>query len=161
MSTGQALAGKRILVTRARHQAGRLADALEALMGAVFVDQGLAVARDFIMRIFADHLDMLGELGKDFKGELQEKTQKLFRGLPQYTVVHEEGPPHSKSFSVEVNFGSTVLGQGVGTSKKQAQQAAAQQALEQFDDILTGSEPLSDTDTSVSDKEADGPQLAP
>ncbi|HEY3997683.1 MAG TPA: putative dsRNA-binding protein, partial [Candidatus Xenobia bacterium] len=80
---------------------------------------------------------------KDFKGELQEKTQKRFRALPRYSVVREEGPPHSKSFAVQVNFGSKTLGTGVGPSKKEAEQAAAREALDQFDTLLANDEPPS------------------
>lgn len=119
-----------------RSRTSVLADALEAVIGAVFLDLGFPAAQDFVMRMFSASLVDVSDLVKDFKGELQERTQKLYRGLPQYTVVQEEGPPHHKSFSVEVNFGSTKLGLGVGPSKKQAEQAAAQQALLRFEEVM-------------------------
>ncbi|MHB2018130.1 MAG: ribonuclease III [Candidatus Xenobia bacterium] len=119
-----------------RNRSSVLADALEALIGAIYLDGGLAAARDFVLDLFRPSLGEVGQVGKDYKGELQERTQKHFRGLPHYTVVQEEGPPHNRSFQVQVSFGPTRLGHGSGSSKKQAEQEAAREALGRFDELL-------------------------
>lgn len=115
-----------------RERPSLLADALEALVGALYVDSGYTVARGFVSLLFTDLLEGLPDLNKDFKSLLQQETQKHFKALPIYRVVHEEGPSHAKTFSVEVHFGDEVLGRGTGSSKKEAQQQAAQEALANF-----------------------------
>lgn len=110
-----------------------LADAVEAVFGAVFCDQGYDAAREAILRIFAERLSRLSphSLRKDAKSELQELLQG--RGLkpPRYEAIERRGPGHSPSFSVqcsvpELGFEST----GTGTSQQRAQQEAAKAMLE-------------------------------
>jgi len=113
-----------------------LADALEALIAALYVDGGLDTARHFIHdRIIADFLaDGSGDDSKvnDYKSALQEATQRLKLPTPRYAIVKEQGPEHSKTFTVEVRVGKDLSSRADGFSKKSAGQRAAQQALQQL-----------------------------
>ena len=106
-----------------------LADTLEAVIGAVYVDRGFATAYDLVERLFADRLADLAERGAalDYKTSLQELTASEFEVLPQYDVTHA-GPDHSKTFSATVAVEGKVIGRGEGRSKKQAEQYAAREA---------------------------------
>ncbi|MCE1248959.1 MAG: ribonuclease III [Firmicutes bacterium] len=114
-----------------RHRASILSDALEALIGAIFLDQGFDIAYKFVETIFNECLDVKTPL-KDFKSYLQEYSQKHFKALPNYNVVDEIGPPHRKVFKVKVEVGSVHNGEGEGTSKKEAEQSAARNLLEKI-----------------------------
>ncbi|MBI4905524.1 MAG: ribonuclease III [Acidobacteria bacterium] len=119
-----------------RSKRALLADALEALIAALYIDGGLDTARGFIHdRIIADFLaDEASEESKvnDYKSALQEATQKLKLPTPRYAIVKEQGPEHSKTFTVEVRVGKDLASRADGFSKKSAGQRAAQQALEQL-----------------------------
>lgn len=114
-----------------RQRASILSDALEALIGAIFLDQGFETAYGFVEKIFSECLDVKTPL-KDFKSYLQEYSQKHFKALPNYNVVDEIGPPHRKVFKVKVEVGSVHNGEGEGTSKKEAEQSAAKNLLEKI-----------------------------
>ncbi len=122
-------------------QAGRekpslLADALEALMAAVFLDGGLKAAEELTRRWFTPLLGGLTESPwQDFKTRLQELTQARFKGSPTYTLLSESGPSHARQFLVEVRLGERSLAQGQGRTKKQAEQMAARLALETLPDL--------------------------
>jgi ribonuclease-3 len=110
-----------------------LADAAEALVGAVYLDRGLTTARVLALAIVAAPLAELterGAAGRDPKSELQERVQAQGGGSPRYHVVDAEGPDHRREFVVEVEVDGRVLGRGRGRSKKLAQQAAARAALD-------------------------------
>lgn len=116
-------------------QAGRskpsvLADALEAVIGAVYVDGGYDAARQVVLELFQGSLDAAGceVFSQDYKTTLQECVQKWFKVSPEYRLLEESGPPHARKFVVEVWVAGTSLGRGQGRSKKQASQHAAQQA---------------------------------
>ncbi|MFP3868150.1 MAG: ribonuclease III [Desulfobacteraceae bacterium] len=118
-------------------QAGRkkpsvLANALEAVFGAIYLDGGLRPAQQVIAALFADRLVWPGQqiLLQDFRTSLQEYTQKYFKMVPSYQVIGETGPAHAKNFEVEVRLGDRFLARGQGRTKKQAAQVAAHQALE-------------------------------
>lgn len=119
-------------VSGGRQRASLLANAFEAVVGALYLDSGLEAVRAFIERCVAEKLAALPDRGRDFKSLLQQETQRVFKTLPVYRVVSEIGPPHSRVFAIEVHFGSHVLGRGSGTSKKDAQQQAASEALQRF-----------------------------
>lgn len=113
-----------------------LADAVEALLGAVYLDGGLDAAFRVVRRFFEEKLeqvaaeeDPLRRLDKDFKTQLQEATQAKKRLVPQYDVEREEGPDHDKIFYVSVSLEGRVLARGMGKSKKAAEQDAARKAL--------------------------------
>jgi len=133
LGLGQALVlGRGEEVSGGRERSSLLADALEALVGAIYLDSGYPAARGFVNVLFTGLLEGLPQLNRDFKSLLQQETQKHFKALPTYKVVREEGPSHARVFTVEVHFGDEVLGTGSGPSKKEAQQVAAQEALANF-----------------------------
>lgn len=112
-----------------------LSDSYEALLGAIFLDGGLAAAEKFIL---AHLLKNLKETAEDksmhnFKGELLELLQAEGEGVPKYEVLEEEGPDHQKMFTIGVYSKGKLLGTGKGLSKKEAEQNAAMMALEQLE----------------------------
>ncbi|MGH7164668.1 MAG: ribonuclease III, partial [Nitrospiraceae bacterium] len=123
-------------LTQGREKNSLLANAVEALIAAVYLDGGLDAARSFTLRTLTQELEDLRELEgpaaiQDFKTQIQEWCQKRFETLPQYATVRETGPDHQKIFEVKLMVRGEVLGVGVGRSKKEAEQMAAKQALEQ------------------------------
>jgi ribonuclease-3 len=116
--------------TGGRGKQALLADALEAIIGAVFFDSGYPEARQFIKKIFAKELKMATpDSSSDFKTVLQEKLQSQRLGTPSYHVVKTDGPPHERVFSVEAVW-ETGKASGYGTSIKSAEMMAAKLALE-------------------------------
>lgn len=125
LSPGEEMAG-------GRERPSILADAFEAVVAALFLDGGLEQASRFVLRHLRPDLQRLarGTLPlQDYKSHLQEFTQAEWRLTPTYHVIEEHGSPHEKTFLVEVRLASQALGVGRGTSKKQAEQNAAAQAL--------------------------------
>src|SRR5207249_2498760 len=113
-----------------RDKPSLLAAVYEALLGAIYLDAGYERARAVVEAHFAaDVLEHLSVGLRDYKTELQELTQRLFRETPAYTLVEESGPDHEKRFVSEIAIGGRWFGRGVGRSKKTAEQAAAMQAL--------------------------------
>lgn len=115
-----------------------LADTLEAVIGAVYLDRGFATSYEFVQRLFAVRLADLAEMeaALDYKTSLQELCAARFERLPDY-LVEDEGPDHAKTFSAIVSVDGRELGRGEGRSKKQAEQRAAREAfrLIQHDEI--------------------------
>jgi ribonuclease-3 len=111
-----------------------LADAFEALAGALFRDGGLESTSNVILPILVDKISAFSCSCdfRDFKSELQEYTQNKWFCTPSYKVVKELGPDHAKEFEVTVVINSKVKGQGLGKNKKGAEQAAAKMAMESF-----------------------------
>jgi ribonuclease-3 len=120
-------------LTQGREKSSLLANVLEAILGAIYLDGGLEPARAFAMRVLETELHDLCAgnrgAGQDYKTQLQEWCQKEFETLPHYETVRESGPDHEKMFEVELRVRGKVLGTGVGRSKKEAEQMAAQAAL--------------------------------
>ena len=119
------LLGKGEEATGGRNRPSILADAFEALIGAIFLDGGMDNAKRFVRRF----LDAAHTSLKDYKTLLQEIIQKNPGERLSYVVIGESGPDHDKVFNVEVHLNSNVIGKGTGKSKKQAEQAAAKEAL--------------------------------
>ncbi len=119
-------------LTGGRDKSSVLADALEAVIAAVYLTQGIAGAMALVDRHFADALDGVaeGRSGDDYKTRLQELVQSQGRLPPRYRVVAEDGPDHAKTFEVEVSVGGEVFGRASGRNKKEAEQAAARKTLE-------------------------------
>lgn len=110
-----------------------LADALEAVLAAAYLDGGLKKAQRLVSRWFAPILAEQGSLSmQDPKTALQELTQASHKLSPTYHLLEETGPSHARRFQVEIRLGETVLAQGGGSSKKQAEQQAARVALEKL-----------------------------
>ena len=111
-----------------------LANCLEAVIGAIFLDQGIDSVKNFIQRNFKNSLETLllkGEF-KDFKSLLQEKTQKINKISPVYKTIKEIGPDHAKIFTVGVFLGKKLLAKGKGKSKQLAEEQAAEYALQKL-----------------------------
>jgi ribonuclease-3 len=119
-------------LTGGRSKSSVLADALEAVIAAVYLTQGLSGAMAVVDRHFAEALAGVadGRSGDDYKTRLQELMQSQSRPAPRYRIVAEEGPDHAKTFEVEVSVGAEVFGRATGRNKKEAEQAAARKTLE-------------------------------
>ncbi|WP_395749481.1 ribonuclease III [Prosthecobacter sp.] len=115
-----------------RNRESTLADALEAVAGAIHLDSGSAAAHEFAARLFAEDLEALsrGPLDANPKGQLQELIQAVGIEPPQYEIVGAEGPDHAKNFIATVSWQGAQLGRGSGRSKKDAEVQAAQTALD-------------------------------
>ncbi len=135
--------GKYILLGRGEEQSGGrerhslLADAYEALIASLYLDQGIDTVEKYILTSFDSSVEEVTINRKNSKSLLQENIQKYFKCLPLYTVIKEEGPPHQKTFHVRVYFKGEMLGEGSGTSKKEAEKVAAQVALNNFEHFLS------------------------
>jgi len=107
-----------------------LEDVFESFVGAIYLDLGLEVAYEFVKRYLYDDIENTGidELS-DPKTRLQEEIQAEYRDSVKYKVIDEVGPPHDRTFTVQVSFNDVVLGVGTGKSKKAAEEAAAKDAL--------------------------------
>lgn len=123
--------GKGEVDTGGRERANILGDAFEALVGALYIDQGADAARDFLVPFFARATPSIlqANLDRDAKSRLQEWSQSTLGVTPRYRLVGAEGPDHAKIFTVAVWLGETVAATGSGTSKQQAEQLAAREAL--------------------------------
>ncbi|MCL1842431.1 MAG: ribonuclease III [Defluviitaleaceae bacterium] len=106
-----------------------LSDAMEAILGAMFLDGGLEEARALILRLFEPIADKTSKQTKDYKSELQEYLQKNSNETATYTITNEDGPPHKKTFTAQAMHKGKTLGTGKGGSKKAAEQAAAMMAV--------------------------------
>jgi ribonuclease-3 len=116
-----------------RLKSSLIANAMEALIGAIFCDGGFEQACRVVEALVVEHIQRAArrKAGVDYKTRLQERLQARFGEVPQYVLVHADGPPHQRSYTVEARFRESCIGRGEGRSKKAAEQAAARQALEQ------------------------------
>lgn len=114
-----------------------LSDALEAVIGSIFLDSGIDEAEGFIMHIFGDIYQkaISGMLFMDYKTALQEELQKSGDVIIQYKLIESSGPDHSKTFKMAVYANGKAIGSGIGKSKKDAEQMAAKAALEEMGKI--------------------------
>jgi ribonuclease-3 len=111
-----------------RQRASMLADAVESVIGAVYIDSGYGVVHHLVTRWLGELGDVLERAGEDFKSQLQERLQRR-RQMPRYRIAQEDGPDHARRFSAIVEAGGKPIGEGHGNSKKEAEQAAASDAL--------------------------------
>lgn len=118
--------------TGGRQKSALWANAYEALIAALYLDGGFEVARRFVQDQFAADVGDDDLTGEDAKSALQELLQAAGRPLPDYEVVAEEGPGHERRFRIECRLDDGLVTEGVGTSKKAAQQQAARRALDQL-----------------------------
>jgi ribonuclease III len=128
--------------TGGRKKQAVLADAFEAVVAAVFLDGGLLAARRFVYRVFKGDFEAAGSgqfHSPDFKSQLQEKLQALRITNAEYSVIKEMGPDHRKSFWVELRINGKRLSEGLGDTKKLAEQEAARLALGRLEQPLADS----------------------
>ncbi len=122
--------GKGEELSGGREKPSILADAMEALIGAVYIDGGFDQAKRVIIKLFSSRIEDLGnkDMIHDFKSLLQELTQQRYKTIPAYRLVEEWGPPHDKVFRVSLAIRGEVVAHGEGKSKKEAEQRAAKVA---------------------------------
>ncbi|UCD85190.1 MAG: ribonuclease III [Deltaproteobacteria bacterium] len=125
------LLGKGEEQTGGRNKDSLLADAYEAILGAIYLDGGIEGATNSVLNQFSGIFQELIEGGTDFdfKSRLQEITQDIFKKTPNYSVINEWGPDHEKSFEVQVLINDEIYSSGIGKSKKDAEQKAAAEAI--------------------------------
>lgn len=118
---------------RARQQI--LANAFEAVIGAIYLEKGYKTAEEFITKHILSKLDEILKTGswRDPKSYLQEVSQRIDSMTPSYRVLNEEGPDHDKVFTLGVYVGDKLMGKGTGTSKQNAQQEAARSAIDKYE----------------------------
>ncbi len=129
--------GKALRLGKGEMQAGGkqkpalLCDAFEAVIGALYLDQGIDAVQDFIMPMLREAMEdiITNHKGEDPKSKLQEVVQAQSLPIPEYVVINELGPDHSKIYEIEVLVNGKALGKGSGTSKQGATKMAAQDAL--------------------------------
>jgi ribonuclease-3 len=129
--------GKGEEMTGGRERDSILADTMEAIFGALYLDQGFTAAADFILELLKIDIINVAEGNhiQDYKTMLQEVIQENGNNRPEYEVVDEEGPDHNKIFIVAVKLNEDNLGSGQGSSKKEAEQEAAKVALEKLNKL--------------------------
>lgn len=120
--------------SRGRENESLLANSVESFIGALYLDQGIESVRSFILGIFQPQIDTIVQQKafKDPKSLLQELVQSQKQNSPLYKVIHEEGPPHAKVFTIGVFIQDNQLGEGTGKSKQEAEENAAKIALEKM-----------------------------
>lgn len=111
-----------------------IANAMEALIGSLYLDGGFAAAEKFINKFVFRHLEEVLKTGsyRDAKSELQELIQDKMKVTPSYGVIEEEGPAHEKQFKIGVYFGDELIAQGRGASKQEGEIEAAKEALKKY-----------------------------
>jgi len=132
--------GKGELMSGGREKPSILENAMEAVFGAIYMDGGFYPAKAVIIGLFHDVIDrgpFAGGEG-DYKSQLQEMVQKTVKKDINYLVSNQEGPPHNMTFYVRLIVGGNVICEGIGSSKKEAEQNAAKFAIENFDKIYEG-----------------------
>ncbi len=142
------LLGRGEEMTGGREKPSVLADALEAVVAAIYLGGGLQESLAFVDRFLGEALAQLADSGvdRDYKTQVQELAQGRLKATPRYRVLEEHGPDHAKTFVVEVAVAGKVYGRGEGRSKKDAEQLAARSALEALGEELAGGEAGEGTD---------------
>ena len=132
--------GEKLMLSKGEEMSGGrtnrslLANTVEAVIGAIYLDQGYKTVKDFLSSVLFPKLDEIIELGlvKDHKSALQEYVQSIGFDSPDYKVTNESGPDHEKEFTIAVYIGGEEKASGSGKSKQNAQQEAALHALEKY-----------------------------
>jgi len=135
--------GKKLLLSKGEEQSGGrdnpylLANTFEAVIGAIYLDQGIEKARDFISEeLLYKTEESLKSGTKDPKSKFQEVTQAKFGATPSYRVVKESGPPHHRKFVSAAYLQRKKIAEGEGKSKKEAEEAAAREALKNYEESI-------------------------
>ena len=117
--------------TGGRYRDSIVSDAFEAVIGAIYLDGGFTIAKEFVMKFVMNDIENK-HLFYDSKTILQEIVQKQYKERVEYVLINESGPDHNKSFEVEVRLNEKVLGKGLGRTKRKAEQQAAYEAILQI-----------------------------
>jgi len=128
------LLGKGEELSGGRTKKAILADAMEALIGALYLDCGYKTVFDFVSRCLKPEIEKVTgtDYHKDYKSILQEYCQRQFRCYPEYILIKRSGPEHDRTFWMEVKIADNVYGKGTGRNKKSAEQEAAKAAWEKI-----------------------------
>ncbi len=120
--------------TSGREKSSLLADVFDALLGGIYLDGGYKKAATTVRKHYVELLAQspVEQFYRDYKTDLQEKSQAVYRSVPRYKLVAERGPDHAKLFEVELYIRDRLMGHGTGRSKKDAEQEAAKQGLEKL-----------------------------
>lgn len=123
--------GKGEIVTGGRQRKSNLANAFEALIGAVFLDSNFEMTRKVVLKVLESNIQLAlsGALVKDYKTELQEYIQKNNDNVIEYVLDRSEGPEHNKTFYIKLIFNGECVSDGIGKSKKEGEQDAAKNYL--------------------------------
>jgi ribonuclease-3 len=134
------LIGKGEEYSGGRSKKALIADAVEAIIGAYYLDSGFKAVRTFIRSLLIPQINEVLEdrHKKDYKTLLQEYVQKRFKGYPRYRIAHRKGPDHNRTFWIEVTIGKRTFGPGTGRNKKEAEQKAAGIAYKALTDRQKG-----------------------
>jgi ribonuclease-3 len=132
--------GKHLMLSHGEEDSGGrendsiLANTFEAVIGSLFIDQGIESVRTFLFAVLIPQIEeyVQKKVFKDPKSLLQEYVQSKKQNSPLYKVLHEEGPAHAKRFTIGVFVGENKVGEGSGKSKQEAEERAAEQALEKI-----------------------------
>ena len=118
-----------------RSKASLLANALEAILAAIYLDSGFGEVSGFIQGLFAPLIREEGQpfVYRDYKTTLQQLAQNRFREIPRYTLIREYGPDHDKTFEIELSVADRITSTGTGKNKKEAEQRAAEKALRELE----------------------------
>lgn len=128
--------GRGEVLAEGRSKQSILADAFEAILGAIYLDGGLSISKTFLIFHFEEEFEKtIGSPPRNYKAELQDLSQREFQKTPVYQVIEESGPEHAKIFRVMAIVGDQEMGSGMGTSKKEAEQRAAFDALSKRSEV--------------------------
>lgn len=134
------LLGKGERMNDGRGRESIMADLFEAIIGAIYIDSGLEEAKKFLFTQCGEEMNgILQTPLSNWKALLQNYSQREFQQPPEYKVLSESGPDHSKQFLISVEINGIEMGRGNGASKKEAQQAAAEQAMKKINETSSGS----------------------
>ena len=125
------LLGRGEEITKGREKPSILANCMEALLGALYLDAGFIKTKGIIHRLFLPLLEQMESknMADDFKSILQEYTQEIYKTRPDYLLVKESGPAHNKKFRMALSLDGKIIAKGEGKSKKEAEQKAAREAF--------------------------------
>jgi ribonuclease-3 len=125
------LLGKGEELTDGREKPSILADTMESLLGALYLDAGFDRTKEIISRLFLPLIKEIesGNMNYDYKSMVQEYTQEAYRSLPEYILMEESGLSHDKTFRVALLLNGKTIAEGIGKSKKEAEQRAAREAF--------------------------------
>lgn len=126
--------GKGEELSKGRDKPSILSDTFEAVVGAIYLSNGMKASSTFILHVLGHLIDKVGaQIHKqDYKTTLQEMSQSLLKTIPRYQIAFQEGPDHSRTFETEVLILDQVMGRGKGRSKKESEQLAAKAAIEKL-----------------------------
>jgi ribonuclease III len=118
-------------MSHGREKTSILANTMEALLGALYLDAGFDKTKEIVHKLFSPLLGKIdaGRVPNDYKSQLQEYTQGVYKTRPEYVLIEESGPAHDKTFRVALRLDGKVVAEAKGKSKKEAEQKAAEEAL--------------------------------